>query len=445
MKNTEERIRTIINDAVIKLFSLIADGMNRPSFDSIVKTTQEAMNSVGVRLVEEVVRITDEEYNAKRDIHAVTLRNLKTRKMISGMGELSLTRRLYFNKASQKYFFAADQLLHIEKYSRIERELKAKLIGDATLTSYGKASKLSKNCVSRQTVYNLVKKVPSKSLDVQAKGFKQVQKIYIEADEDHIHLNNGQSAEIKLVYVHEGRRRVNRGRTELMNAKYFVSASKGTQIWDYVSDYLFNQYAVSKAEVHLSGDGAAWIKQGLEVIPKVKYHIDKFHVFESITRATGNDTKLRRQIINCIRTGEREKMKTLYVQRWKGLRSVRQRRRLTDSLTYVYNNFRAIDLTQTYCCSAEGHVSHVLSSRLSSRPMAWSRRGAEKMAKLRAYYFNGGNFDTRLCTEIENTKKKYNKFATHEVESVHEIPRGRVVGLDGITDEVSRILRSIVR
>ena len=89
MKNTEERIRTIINDAVIKLFSLIADGMNRPSFDSIVKTTQEAMNSVGVRLVEEVVRITDEEYNAKRDIHAVTLRNLKTRKMISGMGELS--------------------------------------------------------------------------------------------------------------------------------------------------------------------------------------------------------------------------------------------------------------------------------------------------------------------------------------------------------------------
>ncbi len=138
-------------------------------------------------------------------------------------------------------------------------------------------------------------------------------------------------------------------------------------------------------------------------------------------------------------------MKTLYVQRWKGLRSVRQRRRLTDSLTYVYNNFRAIDLTQAYCCSAEGHVSHVLSSRLSSRPMAWSRLGAEKMAKLRAYYFNGGKFDALLSTVIENTKKKYNKFATHKVESVHEIPHGHVVGLDGITDEVSRILRSIVR
>ena len=42
-------------------------------------------------------------------------------------------------------------------------------------------------------------------------------------------------------------------------------------------------------------------------------------------------------------------------------------------------------------CSAEGHVSHVLSSRMSSRPMGWSRLGASKVARLRAYYYNGGD------------------------------------------------------
>ena len=41
--------------------------------------------------------------------------------------------------------------------------------------------------------------------------------------------------------------------------------------------------------------------------------------------------------------------------------------------------------------STEGHVSHVLSSRMSSRPMGWSRTGAGKMAQLRAYYYNGGD------------------------------------------------------
>ena len=42
-------------------------------------------------------------------------------------------------------------------------------------------------------------------------------------------------------------------------------------------------------------------------------------------------------------------------------------------------------------CSAEGHVSHVLSNRMSSRPMGWSIQGMSKMAELRAYYYNGGD------------------------------------------------------
>ena len=33
-------------------------------------------------------------------------------------------------------------------------------------------------------------------------------------------------------------------------------------------------------------------------------------------------------------------------------------------------------------CSAEVHVSHVFSDRLSSRPKGWSRLGASKMAEL---------------------------------------------------------------
>ena len=42
-------------------------------------------------------------------------------------------------------------------------------------------------------------------------------------------------------------------------------------------------------------------------------------------------------------------------------------------------------------CSAEGHVSHVYSDRMSSRPLGWSKLGADKMARLRIYWKNGGN------------------------------------------------------
>ena len=42
-------------------------------------------------------------------------------------------------------------------------------------------------------------------------------------------------------------------------------------------------------------------------------------------------------------------------------------------------------------CSAEGHISHVYADRMSSRPLGWSRIGADKMARLRVYERNEGN------------------------------------------------------
>lgn len=41
--------------------------------------------------------------------------------------------------------------------------------------------------------------------------------------------------------------------------------------------------------------------------------------------------------------------------------------------------------------STEGHVSHMLSERMSSRGMGWSVKGAEQMARMRTYVANGGN------------------------------------------------------
>lgn len=71
-------------------------------------------------------------------------------------------------------------------------------------------------------------------------------------------------------------------------------------------------------------------------------------------------------------------------------------RRLEESRDYILSNWGAAKLRLLHKegvkgSSTEGHVSHVLSSRMSSRPMGWSRKGAAKMAQLRAYYYNGGD------------------------------------------------------
>ena len=61
---------------------------------------------------------------------------------------------------------------------------------------------------------------------------------------------------------------------------------------------------------------------------------------------------------------------------------------------YILNNWEGIINLfgeEKYRCSAEGHISHILSARLSSRPMGWSIIGADEMARMRAYKANGGN------------------------------------------------------
>ena len=61
---------------------------------------------------------------------------------------------------------------------------------------------------------------------------------------------------------------------------------------------------------------------------------------------------------------------------------------------YILNNWEGIRNLfgeEKYKCSAEGHISHILSDRLSSRPMGWSLEGADEMARMRAYKANGGS------------------------------------------------------
>ena len=41
--------------------------------------------------------------------------------------------------------------------------------------------------------------------------------------------------------------------------------------------------------------------------------------------------------------------------------------------------------------STEGHVYHVLSSRMSTDPLGWSHHGASQMARFREYQYNSGN------------------------------------------------------
>jgi hypothetical protein len=89
------------------------------------------------------------------------------------------------------------------------------------------------------------------------------------------------------------------------------------------------------------------------------------------------------------------------------------------TIYYLVNNWEGIEITKDPnerpgASCAEGLVGHLLSDRLSRRPLSWSREGVTQMAALRAFISNGGTVSSdMLRTQPKNTndlpaKKKIN-------------------------------------
>ena len=203
--NFQTDIEELIRSSVSRIVGELAGGVGQRSLSEIVEETQETVNELGVRLIERLYQEVDRLFDERRNKHKIVIKNCsKTRRLLTSMGEVKLHRKLYFDKQTARYFFAVDEILQLKKYERIEKNLQADLVSKATLTSYGKASELAGRRVSRQTVHNLVKRIDTDAITVPscAPPLRTVGDIFIEADEDHIHLNTGKSAEVKLVYVH---------------------------------------------------------------------------------------------------------------------------------------------------------------------------------------------------------------------------------------------------
>ena len=87
------------------------------------------------------------------------------------------------------------------------------------------------------------------------------------------------------------------------------------------------------------------------------------------------------------------------------------------SRTYILNHWDGIAIRsdegyEIVGCSAEGHVSHVFSDRLSSRPKGWSRKGVKKMSKLLIYKKNGG----KIYDLVMEQKKREEKDKTQQIQ-----------------------------
>ena len=179
--------------------------------------------------------------------------------------------------------------------------------------------------------------------------------------------------------------------------------------------YIENNYNTEYLEkVYISGDGANWIKTGLEWIIKSEYVLDEFHMKKAVNGIVGRITKTnkeekekqKKEIRTALRRLNFVKFKEICYEILAEEIEKTTRKRKEDLMNYILNNVEGIknlyrNKKELHGCSAEGHISHIYSDRMSSRPMGWSTTNVNNMSKLRTS--KEDNISTKEI--LENSKK----------------------------------------
>ncbi len=345
------------------------------------------------------------------------------KKLTTCLGTVCFEKTLFRNKQTRESAYLLDRVLGIESHERLTEDAEAKLLEEAVQTSYRKAGEETSltDQVSKQTVKNKLHKLTFPQQKETKPEKKVVEYLYIDADEDHVSLqfkekkgdleigenhwkNNCVLA--KLVYVYEGiePEAPRSKRNKLVNPRYFSGVYDGAdnaKLWDEVYAYLDSHYDLEKVKkIYLNADGGSWIQSGKKRIAGITNVLDEFHLQKYLLKMTGHMKDsvddAGKELRDAIKSGTKADFQEV-VERLKACAEIEStEKRIDESASYILSNWTAAKIRlenrkTVKGCSAEGHVSHVLSTRMSSRPMGWSRTGVDKMAHLRAYYWNGGD------------------------------------------------------
>ena len=364
--------------------------------------------------------------------------------LLTSVGMIGFTHTRFEHKETGKTAYLLDQIPGIQPHARISRDLECRLLEEAAQSSYRKAGYTAseQDPVSGQTVMRHVHRLKCiRQTNGQDQEKRRVKQLYVEADEDHIalqfhekkgdikrfkgHGDNGRI--IKLVYVHEGIETEGKRRS-LKHRKYFVGYYTGEEnkrLWEEVKEYIEETYDTDSLEtIYFQSDGGGWMKKGMELLG-ADFVLDEFHLkkyVKRMVRSTGEPER-EAEVNEWIKEGKKKELEEWEKEKAAVLEE-KEGKKLENSYGYIKRNWKGVrnrvgKKAGVLGSSTESHVSHVISARMSSRPMGWSKEGAKKLSFLRIYWKNGGKMEQLLSEERKCEEKRGEEKILSAAELIH--------------------------
>ena len=360
------------------------------------------------RVLEQLLESYDEHLMRQRDSRRWRLVHTKRRAILTSFGEIRFRRRYYRDSQTGQRVCLLDQALGLVPRQRVSARLREQMVALATEVSYHRAAHILQTWVpgvSAMTVWQAMQRAGAqerqRAEEQQRRVFergempdgqRQVKELGVEADSVWVPARREQAGqpryvEVKLGVAYEGRT----GKGRLKERKVAAGVMGAEDFWEQMAVMCSRTWDFGAVErCWLGSDGAAWLKQGLEVFPHAVYRLDRYHLRRALVEGLGGDSQGYQQVGQAIAKGAWEDVQ-------KGLREAfqragkAQRKRIRALERYLENHWEGIvQLPEAWRLGAiEGQVFHHLARRMKRHGARWSERGADHLARVLAVKGSG--------------------------------------------------------
>ena len=329
--------------------------------------------------------------------------------LVSSIGAMRYKRRIYLDE-KRKRRKPVDELLGIEKYSRMSRRVQEMGASLACMGTYRLAANqlswLIKTPISHSAVQRMAWTIGNRIADGEEAERRRVFEhgeaieagkikapvLYGESDGVWVHLQREKrrSAEVRVATISTGRKQIGKDRYRLENKRCITAIGLNSEKWqEQIVRETHLYYDLSETKMLISGgDGNQWVRHSFDrmEIPQ-EFILDRFHLRRA-ARRTFHDAAEAAQILSQLRQKGFSSVSKELSQRIEQSEG-NERQKLKEFYDYIHNNqdglldlkHRGVNLP-TCLGGIEGNVDKLVVHRMKGRGCSWRIRGLRAMLAL---------------------------------------------------------------
>lgn len=348
---------------------------------------------------------TDEALMKSREA-GLTVEGFRERWITTLFGDVRIKRRLYRDSSGHSRFLL-DETMGLRRRSQASPKVEELATFLSSHLPFGKCEQLLKAILpeglSHTTIHRLVGRAVDPHVREEERELAElfedgalpqsedraVPYLMVEADGTFIALQreDERRTEVKVGIAYEGWQPLGKGRYELKEKTSYTGIMDGERFWDGFSLALAKKYDLSQiGQVVVGSDGAEWAKEGADLLGGL-FQLDRFHLLRAIYRGIGSD--LAGEVYRACITGDVTKADAILRQAQESAQG-EAAEPIAQLRAYLLNNshgLRDYRLVTGYdglrgLGAIEGNVDKLIANRMKKRGMSWTKRGANRMARL---------------------------------------------------------------